>query len=130
MLRLKKSLWTVFIPLIFSALSVVMQSFSLLIVSILMHFVVLCVVADFRHNENIWMFIMVAVSMIPINIFLLLFLSNCEMLFYSEGFINILKYMLCYISLFCIEESAMGTVTRLIWKKQYNYLQMEYSDEY
>lgn len=130
MLRLNKSLWTVFVPLVFSFLSIVMQSFVVFILSILLHFVVLCLVADFRRNENAWMFIMVALSTIPINFFLLLVFSNCEMLFYSVGFVNILKGILYYIALFCIEEAAMGTITRLIWKKQYDYLKMECYDEY
>ena len=129
MLRLNKSLWTIFVPLIFSTLSIIMQSFVLLLISILLHFLILCLVADFRHNENTWMFIMVALSTIPVNAFLLLILSNCEMLFYSDGFINILKCVLYYISLFCVEEAAMGTLTRLIWKKQYSYISMECQEE-
>lgn len=72
-----------------------------------------------RKRENIWMFLLVAVSGIPVNIVLirwLLGLSVFETHFFVLAFF---RSVALYLILFSMEELILGVVTRMIWKKQY-----------
>jgi len=65
------------------------------------------------------MFVIVAFSSIPVNIYIFKLLIDMELLFDSFLVINILRGALYYIVLLSIEEVIMGILTRWIWKKQY-----------
>ena len=119
MLFLKKGAWLSGIPFAFSVLAVIRHSVALFVVYILIHFVVLRIMPAFRHRENIGMFIMVAFSSIPVNLYIFQMIYYTDMLFDSHLVLNIIRGVFYYIMLLSIEEIIMGVLTRGIWKKQY-----------
>ena len=72
-----------------------------------------------RKRENIWMFLLVAVSGAPVNIIVirwLLGLSFFETHFFVLAFS---RSVALYLMLLSMEELILGVVTRMIWKNQY-----------
>lgn len=72
-----------------------------------------------RKRENIWMFLLVAVSGVPVNIIVvrwLLGLSFFETHFFVLAFFHSVAL---YLMLLSMEELILGVVTRMIWKNQY-----------
>jgi len=116
---LNKRLVLVGIPIALSWVTVFNRSIALLLLFILAHFVILKVVTCFKKHESLWMFVLVAVTSIPINIYVLIQLHRLDMLFDSFFILGIFRCVLYYCILFSIEEIVMGVITRLIWKKQY-----------
>lgn len=119
MLRLSKGIWTLVIPAVLSTMAVFKRSMILLALLIVIHFVILRVVPSFKGRENVWMFIFVAVSSIPLNIYVLILVNEWGFLFGSMFILGILRSVLFYVMLLSLEEIIMGVVTRLIWKRQY-----------
>lgn len=119
MFRLNKKIWLTCIPIALSWVTVHGKSVLLFILFVLAHFIIMGIVPAFRKRENVWMFILVAVTSIPINIFILLQLNRIDMLFNSLFVLGVLRCVLYYSVLFSIEEIIMGLITRLLWKKQY-----------
>ena len=119
MLRLSKGIWTLVIPAVLSTMAVLKRSMILLALLIVIHFVILKVVPSFKGRENVWMFIFVAVSSIPLNIYVLILVNKWGFLFGSMFILGILRSVLFYVMLLSFEEIVMGVVTRLIWKRQY-----------
>lgn len=119
MLCIKKGIWLAGLPFVFSVITVLKKSVAMFVFFILVHFVILKIIPSFRHSENIGMFVIVAFSSIPINIYLFKLLVEMELLFDSFLVVNILRGVLCYIVLLSVEEVIMGVLTRWIWKKQY-----------
>lgn len=72
-----------------------------------------------RKRENIWMFLLVAVSGVPVNIIVirwLLGLTVFETHFFVLAFF---RSVALYLMLLSMEELILGVVTRMIWKNQY-----------
>lgn len=72
-----------------------------------------------RKRENIWMFLLVAVSGVPVNIIVirwLLGLSFFETHFFVLAFF---RSVALYLMLLSMEELILGVVTRMFWKNQY-----------
>lgn len=72
-----------------------------------------------RKRENIWMFLLVAVSGVPVNIIVirwLLGLSFFETHFFVLAFF---RSVVLYLMLLSMEELILGVVIRMIWKNQY-----------
>lgn len=119
---IKRGFWAVGIPLVISMISVIKQSVLLFGLFVVAHFVVVRIFPAFKHRESIWMFIMVALSSIPINIYILILLNEWGDIFNSWIIVNIFRYAMCYIVLLSMEELIMGVITRLIWRRQYKAL--------
>jgi len=119
MFRLNKGFFAMGIPLALSTVAVIRHSIAFFVIYILAHFLVLKITPAFKRRENIGMFVIVAISSIPINIYLFRMLSSMELIFDSFLVVNILRGILYYIVLLSIEEIVMGILTRMIWKKQY-----------
>ena len=118
MLRVNKGIWTMTIPVVLSLATVISKSLILPAVLVLAHFVVLKIAPAFRGYENVWMFIFVGISSIPLNVYVLTLMNDHELIFEPMFVLGILRCILYYSVLFSIEEIIMGIVTRLIWRKQ------------
>lgn len=116
---LKKGIWMMGIPFYFSVMAVINHSVLWFVLFVLAHFAVLRIVPAFRHFESLGMFVTVALSTIPVNMYLLIALDNLMLFPDSFFFVGILRNILCYIMLLSVEEIVMGTITRWIWRKQY-----------
>ena len=107
------------LPAILSTAFLINRSWLILLICILSLFVIVGVVPLFRRRESLYMFLLVAVAGLPINIRLSYWLVSND--FISSGFLvgNILWAALLCCVFFSVEELAFGVVTRMIWKKQY-----------
>lgn len=73
-----------------------------------------------RRHENLWLFILVGIVTIPVNIDISIYSS--DYFAYDHGEIPALKILLIpllYSGFFCLEEIMLGIIGRLIWKNQY-----------
>ena len=107
------------IPLVLSILSVIHESAVLLAVAFVSHFLILKFIPLFKGRENMWMFVMVLLSGIPINIRIINILNGLGLYDHMWYIVSILMFIVLYAFLFSIEEIAMGIMTRLLWGKQY-----------
>lgn len=106
------------IPPVLSLFAARNPSVLLIVLAVLSHFVVLWLTPCCRGRENIWMFVLVAISSIPLNLFCLRWLYEEDLLFGSFFVLGIFRIMLYYTVLLSIEEVIMGLFSRLIWQKQ------------
>lgn len=107
------------LPAILSVVFLVNQSWLILLFCILSLFIIVGIVPIFKRRESLYMFILVGIAGLPINIRLSYWLVSEE--FISSGFLvgDILwGAMLCCV-FFSVEEIVFGIVTRFIWKKQF-----------
>jgi len=119
MFHLNKGIWTLGIPAVLSVMTVVKHSVILFALLVVIHFIILRIVPAFKGRENLWMFIFVAISSIPLNIYILTLVNEWELLFGTIFVLGILRCILYYAILFSVEEIIMGVITRLIWRRQY-----------
>lgn len=95
------------------------HSWLLLMLCVLSLFIIVGVVPVFKRRESLYMFILVGIAGLPINVRLSYWLVSEE--FISSDFLvgNILWGALLCCVFFSVEEIVFGVLTRLIWKKQY-----------
>lgn len=119
MFRINKGVLTLAIPAVLSLITVLKHSVVLLVLLIISHFIIIKFVPLFKGKENVWMFVFVAISSIPINFYIMLLLNEWDLLFTSFFALGVLRCILYYLVLFSMEEIIMGITTRVIWRKQY-----------
>lgn len=104
------------VPPVLSVVAVIYGLWLLIPIQLILLFVIIAAVPYFRKRETIWMFIGVAVSMLPVNIYGAVFLSE----YLSTGEITavIWCFILFYV-FFSIEELFFGFLSRIIWRRQY-----------
>lgn len=120
MLFLRRGIWTLGIPAILSLIAVMQRSIVLIAGAVVVQFLLLLLVPAFKGRESVWMFLFVAISSIPINAYILIFMNEQGYLFDDSFFIlGIFRTILYGSVLFSMEEIVIGVITRLIWKKQY-----------
>lgn len=119
MFRINKGVLTLAIPAVLSLITVLKHSVVLLVLLIISHFIIIKFVPVFKEKENVWMFVFVAISSIPINFYIMLLLNEWDLLFTSFFALGVLRCILYYLVLFSMEEIIMGITTRVIWRKQY-----------
>lgn len=115
----KLQIVTFLIPFALSFFVAARQSILLLSLCIISMFVIVGIVPLFKRRENLWMFLLVGITGIPINLwFAYQFMATG---YFDDGFIasRIVLTLLLYFVLFSIEELALGILTRIIWPKQY-----------
>lgn len=110
--------WPILIPLTFSIATVYFESLIILGLFLLSIFAVLKFNMLYMFNENIWGFIIVAISFVPINYYIVFGAyehveGNLPLAIYTVS----INLVFC-ILLFCAEEIIIGTVIRLIWRRQ------------
>lgn len=120
MVYLKKGLWILPLPMLLALAAAATTSPVLLAASIVSHFLILKFVPVFRGSENLWMFVMAALSQFPVNIRLILWFTEQDLLPTPFAIIGFMRNMLLFTVLFSIEEIIMALITRWLWKKQRN----------
>lgn len=124
MFYVKKSIRPVFtvlltiLPIAFSILASVKTSLLFLALAIVCLFLAVWLLPYVKGHESIWMFILSGVCLIPINIKTITLLLS-SFVFEDDTFVlQLLKGLLLIFILFSTEEIILGTITRLIWKRQ------------
>ena len=107
------------LPTILSMAFLINKSWVTLLICVVSLFVTVGIIPVFKRRESLYMFILVGLSGLPINIKLSYWLVSEELI--SSGFLigNILWGMLLCCVFFSVEEIIFGVITRLIWKRQY-----------
>lgn len=110
---------TALLPAVLSVVFLAKQSVIFLLLCVLSLFIVVGTVPLFRKRESLFMFILVAIAGLPVNIRLAYWLVFDG--FISSGFLvgDILWMAFLCCVLFSVEEIVFGIITRMIWKKQY-----------
>lgn len=103
-----------------SSLAIVMYSGKLIQVCLLFAAVFLFVAysSECRGVENIWIFMLIAVGFIPVNIALEMQLYEYISLLADGPIGKILSVIIHYAILFCLEEIVAGLIGRIIWREQ------------
>lgn len=108
------------IPFVTSLVSMILRNLYIGIISLAFIFLFVKFCKTCRKRESLWIFILVALMMIPFNI------GAIRSLFvYFEGYLELQwfvkagVYPLIYIVMFSLEEIFCGIVGRIIWKRQY-----------
>lgn len=107
------------LPLVFSIAFLINQSWIALLLFVLSLFIIVGTIPLFRRRESLYMFLLVAIAGLPINIRLSFWLIYEEFISLDFFVGDILLYLVFGCVLFSVEEIVFGVITRLIWKKQY-----------
>lgn len=115
-----KYYWIAFalIPLMFSVAFVFYQSVLLTVLMIISPFVIVGTVPIFKKTQNIWMFLIVSVTVIPVNSYMICAIFSLGSLEDYNLFNKILYGAMLYCVFFSVEEILFGVITRLIWRNQ------------
>lgn len=113
-----KFLLSITIPTILSAIATYYTSVILLIITILGIFLMLKL-PDFRHRENLWMFVIATFTTIPINIVLVNMITRSDLFDYNNAATNVFCGFVIYAVLFAIEQITLGIITRIFYRRQY-----------
>lgn len=108
-----------FIPLLLSVAFVFYQSVLLTVLMIISPFVIVGTVPIFKKTQNIWMFLIVSVTVIPVNSYMICAIFSLGSLEDYNLFNKILYGAMLYCVFFSVEEILFGVITRLIWRNQY-----------
>lgn len=108
-----------FIPLLLSVAFVFYQSVLLTVLMIISSFVIVGTVPIFKKTQNIWMFLIVSVTVIPVNSCMICAIFSLGSLEDYNLFNKILYGAMLYCVFFSVEEILFGVITRLIWRNQY-----------
>lgn len=107
------------LPISLSIVGVMRHSTILIVLLPITLFVTVALTPWARKRENIWMFLLVAVSGVPVNIIAIRWLLGLSV-FESHFFLlTLFRGVVLYIMLLSLEELMLGVVTRMIWKNQY-----------
>lgn len=112
------SLLFVLIPLAVASLGAGLKSVALMALTIPVLFLLVKFLPFCRHRENLWMFTFTAISVIPINCYVI---RKMDLLVYFNGSMVkcFLWSVLVFFILLAVEEIVLGLITRLIWRRQY-----------
>ena len=76
-----------------------------------------------RKNESIWLFVLVGVFLIPMNIRLCMHSYKwLEMVLMYGKIGRVVFRCMIYVCLFCMEEILFGIIGRIIWRRQSKYV--------
>lgn len=108
-----------FIPGVTSFLSLTRQNYTMGVVALIAIVFLVAAEQECRGNENFWLYVLLGVSSIPLNIEISFRIS--QIIKYIVGYSNLylcLVFVLLMALLFNLEEIFIGIVGRVIWKKQ------------
>lgn len=105
------------VPLAFCILAL-HSSLLWLIACVVSMFAVLALLPSARGHENMFLFVMCSVSLMPLNLALCAKLREFFQAAYSIKLQQLLWTGLLCLAMFSLEQLALGFLTRLIWKRQ------------
>lgn len=112
------------VPVVLAIIAASKASIILSILSILLTVTDVAVLPVCKNNENVWTFFMIALTVTPINIKIIVHFIQGNV----NLFIGIVMGLLLYFIMLSIEEIIAGTIVRIIWPKQYDFDDYEFID--
>lgn len=117
-------------PILATGFSWSMNRYVLTIISILTIFFCIGACDVCRKRENLWLFVLVGISVVPVNLVMSMYVSDYLGYLWNGSFImKIIYFSLIYAVLFCLEEIILGIIGRIIWKNQYSVWANAYEQE-
>lgn len=106
------------LPSVISLVAVINRSVLLAVLSVVGIYLSVAVLPCARRYENIWVFFLSMFASIPFNIKLIDVLMRWN--FFENDFmlLHIMRCILIYVVLFCVEEIILAAIARFIWRKQ------------
>ena len=104
-------------PVLAWALTLARRPLALLLIVPCLFAAVACFPPARRH-ESLWMFLLVAVTGVPVNIAVIILAAQYPFLTSDLAPLTVLRCALLYMMLFSAEQLSFGSVTRLIWPRQ------------
>ena len=89
-----------------------------IVLFLLSHFLILLVTPLFLRSENLWMFCILSVTTLPINLRLLAEAAWGIDFFDENPVLGVVRCLVFLGILFSAEQLVMGLLTRLIWQRQ------------
>ena len=106
------------VPLSIASLGAGMKSVAVMSLTVPILFVMVGLLPFCHRRENLWMFAFSAISVIPINIYILQSIDLSH--YFDDSLIKTCLWsVLLFFILLAIEEISLGLVTRFVWKRQY-----------
>ncbi len=129
MLGLKKILYEfqyalIAVPIVLAIIAASKASIILSILSILLTVTDVAVLPVCKNNENVWTFFMIALTVTPINIKIIVHFIQGNI----NLFIGIVMGLLLYFIMLSIEEIIVGVIVRIIRSKQCDFDDYEFID--
>lgn len=124
MFRVKKATkiiisYSALLPISLSLIGAIKHSSVIILLLPVSLFITVALTPWARKRENIWMFLLVVASGIPVNLIVIRWLLGLPA-FESDFFLlTLFRGVVMYIMLLSMEELILGIITRMIWKKQY-----------
>ena len=107
------------LPILLSFVGVIRHSTILIIFLPVALFIAVALIPYAQKRENIWMFLLVVVSGIPVNFSVIWWLFRLSVFESNFLLLTVFRGVAMYIMLLSIEELILGIITRMIWRKQY-----------
>ena len=109
------------IPLIFCVLLIITNKIIFLPLLVIAMFLIVGICPLFKRRENVWMFIIVAISGLPGNIYVSYKIVAEEYFTFDNILLDIVLVFVMIFVFLSVEEIVFAVITRLIWKKQYKW---------
>lgn len=106
---------SVLVPLTFSFLFIILNSYLMLALCIISLFAIVGIMPVFRRYESLWVFILSAAVFLPENL-IAVWLFICEDL--CGAVINELTGIIVFLALFSLEQIILGVAARILWRRQ------------
>ena len=112
--------WFMLLPLLLSLRAVHDGSVWLGVAAVLSVFLLVGIMPFCHRHENIWLFVIFAYSLIPINLTVVNTAMECmEYTMATRGILYWLTYVEYMLILASVEEVFAGLVGKFLWRKQY-----------
>ena len=112
---------SVIIPLLLSVAFIFTKKYIFLMLAVISLFMIVGFCPLFRKRENLWMFILSGVAGLPLNVYLAYsVIFKTELMTIYSAF-NICSVIVLSSIFFGVEEIVLAVITRIIWKRQYKW---------
>ena len=111
--------YSALLPITLSLIGAIKHSSVMILLLPVSLFITVALTPLARKQENIWMFLLVAASGIPVNLFVIRWFLGLSVLESHFFLLTFFRGLALYIMLLSMEELILGIITRMIWKKQY-----------
>lgn len=112
------------VPIVLPIIAASKGSIIFSLLSILLMVIDIAALPICKNNENVWTFFMIALTVTPINIRIIVHFIQGNV----NLFIGIVMGLLLYFIMLSIEEIIAGVIVRIIWPKQYDFDDYEFID--
>lgn len=118
--NVRKSTGSIFavMPIFVSMIAVNNRSILLGILAVVVMYLAVVLLPCAKGHESVWIFCLSTFASIPLNVKVIGLLMRSSLLESDYMILQVMRYALIYVILFCVEEVLLGYVARIIWRRQ------------